>query len=214
MWLNHQYHRNEYEHRGFTVLRIVPDGVATRWGNLIRMAIESGRRGKRIDVKDDRGEVAAGIGGRLYYDLIDGIDCEEIVPGMVDTYLTMPALLSVITGEDVVASPYPRSKVCGKLYPADGGQQGWHFDTNGITVLAYLTTNIDGATEMNPIDGGEEFVHPKAGSLLIMQGRKVWHRAGAAMAAPKIVSPWNFYVNGDTSRPEGLDDEIYGSRPS
>jgi len=211
--LNLNLHRSEYEVLGFTVLDVIPEDIALAWGEAIVFAIHNPGRGRRIDVEDPRGEVGEGIGGRLYYDLVDGIDCEEVVPSMVDAYRILPALLSAVTGLDVVVSPYQRSKVCGKRYPAGGGEQGWHFDTNGITVVAYLSTNEDGPTIIRPLDGSpEQHVFPKAGSLLLMQGRKVWHKGGRAIAEDKTISPWNYYVEGDTWRPPGLDEQIYGPR--
>lgn len=212
MLLNLSKHQQQYDEWGFTVLPVIPPDVAELWAKSLVYAFDVERLGRRIDVQDERGEVGDGIGGRLFYDLIDGVECESIVPTMVDAYRIMPALLSTVTRQDVIVSPYPRSKVCGKRYPAHGGQQGWHFDTNGITVVAYLSTNVDGATRVRPLNGGgiEVDIFPVAGSILLMQGRNVWHRGGTVEAADKVISPWNYYVEGDTERPEGLDEQIYG----
>jgi hypothetical protein len=198
-------HCAEYHALGFTVIDVIPEDIALAWGRGIVASISAGN-GQRMDTTDSGGEP-------LYYDLIDGIDCAQAVPSMVDVYRTMPALVSVLTGADVVTSEYPRSKVCGTRYPAGGGRQGWHHDTNGITVVAYLSTNEDGATIAHPLDGSpERRVLPRAGSLLLMQGRRVWHCGDQVNAAEKVISAWNYYVAGDTWRPPGLDDELYGKR--
>jgi hypothetical protein len=201
-------HQAEYKYRGFTVLDIIPEDLALSWGVAIASAIDAGR-GKHVD--GDKHPDGVGS-GRLFYDVIDGNVCEEVAPSMLAVYRSLPALWSAITGLDVVCSPHPRSKVDGTRYPAGGGQQGWHFDQNGVTVLMYLTTNPDGgATWIQPLDGGLEVrVFPKAGSILLMQGRKVWHCGGPTAGTAKVISPWNYYVKGDTHRPDGVDDEIYG----
>jgi hypothetical protein len=203
--------RQEYQTRGFTVIETaVVDWVAETWKRVFEAYVESGRA-RRIDVKDERGEVADGIGGRLFYDLIDGVSCEKLVPDMLKLYRRLPTSLCQITQQAVICSPYERSKVCAKIYPAGGGQQGAHFDTNGITVILYLTSNEDGCTVIKPLDGGEEVaVKPRAGNLLLMRGRECWHHAAPAIAKPKVISAWNYYVEGDTWRPEWLDDQIYG----
>ena len=48
-----------------------------------------------------------------------------------------------MTLQDVTTSThkYPRSCVNVKIYRGRGSQQGWHFDTNTITALLYLSTN-------------------------------------------------------------------------
>lgn len=213
MLFNLLRHQSEYQTLGFTVIEIIPEDIALSWGEAIVFAIHSAGKGRRIDVEDSKGEVADGIGGRLKYDLIDGNECEEAVPSMIDVYRILPPLLSMVTHQDVVVSPYPRSKVCGKRYPAGGGQQGWHFDTNGITVVVYLSTNEDGPTIIRPLDGTlEQHVFPKAGSMLLMRGREVWHCGGRVNAEDKVISPWNYYIAGDTWRPPGLDDQIYGTQ--
>ena len=209
MHLELERHQDEYVELGFTVIQLIPEEIAIGWGNDIVQAITAGF-GQRVDQAGDEKD---GLGGRLYYDLIDGIDCTRLIPGMLAVYQTLPALLSAITGLDVVCSPYDRSRVCGKRYPAGGGQQGYHFDTNGITVVVYLSTNSDGKTRMQPLTGAAEvMVQPQAGHVLLMQGRKVWHRSDPVAEAQKIISPWNYYENGDTWRPPGLDDAIYGKR--
>ena len=205
---------SEYRDRGFTVIeRAVPDWVAGTWCGIFEAYVATGAR--RVDIKDERGEVSDGIGGRLFYDLIDGISCEKLAPDMLRLYRRLPASLRQITQQAVICSPYERSKVCGKIYPAGGGQQGAHFDTNGITVILYLTSNNDGCTVIRPLDGGPDVsVKPAAGNILLMRGRECWHHAEPAIEKSKVISCWNYYVEGDTWRPEGLDDQIYGKLQS
>lgn len=200
----------DYERAGFTVLRdMISIPTADRWRAAFESAFESGH-GHSVDVADERGETASGIGGRLRYDLLDGIQCERLLPDMIQRYEQLTSTLSIITRQKIIVSPYPRSKVCGKGYPVNGGQQGWHFDTNGVTVIVYLTSNADGQTVMISLDEENVSVAPRSGSILLMQGRKVWHCGAPVKEKPKLISCWNYYVDGDTWRPEGIDDQIYG----
>lgn len=201
----------EYKDRGLTILRgFLPTEVASRWVADILHARDEGH-GKMVVVEDERGEQASGIGGNLRYEVVGGHDCARLLPEVMAVYHCLPALLSVITEQDVVVSPYPRSAVVAKIYRAAGFGQGWHFDTNGISALLFLTDNSEGATMVNPLTGGHtESILPAAGSLIVMRGREVWHRAGYMTKETKVMLPLNFYVNGDTWRPGDIDDLIYG----
>jgi hypothetical protein len=193
--------RTAYWNEGFTVLPdFVPRSTVEAWSEALSGSLDAGF-GRRVIVPE-RG---------INYDLVDGINCEKVVPAMIETYRSAVDVLRGITGQAVISSPHERSKVCYIRYPAGGGQQAWHYDTNVVTALLYLTTNQDGFTLAKRLDTGAVVeIQPVAGSLLLMRGRNVHHCGSRVEAAPKGVSPWNYYVDGDTARPEGLDDIIYG----
>lgn len=85
-------------------------------------------------------------GGVYQHKVIDGDVCRIYFPELVAFYHSMTPLVSVITDQDVVVSPYPKSDINIKIYGSNGDTQGWHYDTNAITALLYITTNAEGAT--------------------------------------------------------------------
>jgi len=57
--------------------------------------------------------------------------------------------VKLISCTDAVISPYVQSDINSKAYPPGGGTVGLHYDTNGITVLLFLTTNKEGPLRLN-----------------------------------------------------------------
>jgi hypothetical protein len=161
-------------------------------------------------------------GGPTHAFLIDtmalGLLGDDIKDALFDAYAWMVGPLRTLTGLDVQLSPFARSKVTIKQYPAVTGQQGWHYDTNGLTVLTYLTDG-GGGTEFYPLSnvrmldgkylGPSTIQLPRAGDTLIMRGRLVRHRALIG-DVPKQVICWNYYEGGDCWRPEHMDATVYG----
>ena len=194
-----------YIERGFVVLpTAIPESRA--W----RHAVLSHREELApIRYADPQGERPEGIGGHLCYDVGDASWCDRRLPGIQDGYLRVRSLGEALAGP-LDLSPLGRSRYVVKLYPAPEGEQGWHFDTNGVTALLYLSTNMDGTTRIQGLDGLEYTIFPRTGDLLFLQGRVCWHRADPVHEGVKIVIPFNLYLPGEYSRPTGLDTLIYG----
>jgi len=233
-------HREEYFERGWTLLHgFVADDVADDW---CRAIVEIAARRPFADGVTRLDAVLAPSPERLYaggltrHTLLDttALDHRPELGALAQVYTALPAALTQIIGQPVCTSPYPRSRVTCKVYTA-GDEQGWHFDTNGITVLLYLEDS-DGATlidpDMAPHPGdpanpsglwklalamallspeceAPERILPIKGSLLLMQGRRVWHRS-VAPSSRKVVAALNYYA-GDTWRPAGMDSLVYGT---
>lgn len=130
----------------------------------------------------------------------------------------------MITHTDAVISPYPLSDVNIKAYPAGGGTLGLHYDTNGITVLLFLTTNKEAPLRMQ-IERSHpskkeswiehRHIHACKGSLLVMQGRKVLHDSEPTISEQKFSVVYNYYERHDTYRHEDFDDFVYyGAKPN
>ncbi len=166
----------------------------------------------RIALDDARGERPEGIGGSLRYDVGDAFWCAANLPG-VEAAAERVAATARAHGFDVVLSTLPRSRFVLKAYRAPDGCQGWHFDTNGLSALVYLTDNPrDGATRVRLPDGTDHLVHPQAGALLLLQGRALWHRADPVREGVKLLLAINLYPPGDLRRPDNLDETLYGPR--
>jgi hypothetical protein len=216
MFLNLDQCRREYFHEGLTVIAdAVPAASVAIWREqALRLARRGGiRRDLRADTQDVLGD-----GGNYHYRVVDGTTIREELPEMIQCYQSMVGLISAVTLDNVEPSPYERSAVNLILYEGKGDQQAWHYDTNRITALLYLTTNQEGGTECVLLDDNPHrpvkrtrIVLPQAGALLIMQGRKVWHRGLPVNQQTKLVALWNYYAPDDSWRPEGLDTLLYGS---
>ncbi len=87
---------------------------------------------------------------------------------------------------------------------------GWHLDTNSITVLLYVTTNVGGQTEIRCLDGIVRDVKPVAGNLLIMDGTVCEHRSRIVESAEKIVCLLNYYNEGECHRDSAMDKLAFG----
>lgn len=95
-----------------------------------------------------------------------------------------------------------------------GDQQGWHFDSNEITGVLYLTsTEKTGFTEIDPLNSNSFVkVFPKAGSLLLLQGRECWHRASpVADGEEKVICTFNFFrAQTEQNRDANMNPIIFG----
>lgn len=129
----------------------------------------------------------------------------------------------MITCTDTIVSPYPTSDINIKAYPAGGGTLGLHYDTNGITVLLFLTTNTEAPLRMqiprthpSKKEGWIEHknIYAKKGALLVMQGRKTLHDSEPTISEQKLSVVMNYYERHDTYRHEDFDNFVYyGVKP-
>ncbi|MDF4002667.1 hypothetical protein P3W33_04530 [Luteibacter sp. PPL552] len=156
-------------------------------------------------------------GGRYLHHMFEGEDVRRFLPELTAVYHAALPLVSAVTSQDVVVSPYPRSDVNIKVYPPGGGTLGEHYDTNGITVLLFLTTNREAPLRMqvprsHPSRGRwteRRDIHATEGSLLVMKGREVLHDCEPTIRERKISVVLNYYVRGDTWRHAAFDDFVY-----
>jgi len=161
-------------------------------------------------------------GGRYFHHIFEGDDVRRHLPELTAVYHAVLPLIASITSQDVVLSPYPRSDMNIKVYPPGGGTLGEHYDTNGVTVLLFLTTNLEAPLRMQiPRSHPSRTpwverrdIRASAGSLLIMKGREVLHDCEPTVNERKITVVLNYYVRGDTWRHDLFDDFVYdGARP-
>lgn len=141
-------------------------------------------------------------GGRCAYSAMEGLG----LPPLSIYYRAWLPLVAAVTGQDVVLSPHRRSAISVVSYHPGGDEMEGHFDTNGISLLLYLTTNPEGGeTEFHEGDGRILRVKPEAGTVMLFQGRRLWHRSCPVFGSPKVSCAMNYYHAGDTERPVGVD---------
>ena len=207
--------RRQYHRDGVTrVPDVVPREVAGRWLEKAMDLCES--LGRARDYRAGEADIL-GDGGENRYVILDGLAIRDHFPDMPTWYVALQGLVSAVTFADVTVSPYERSGMSILVYRGTNASQSWHFDSNPITALLYLTTNTEGATECRLLHdipdkrkGRLRRIFPVSGSLLLMQGRRVWHRGTPVHREVKVACPWNYYTATDTWRPEGMDELIYG----
>lgn len=155
--------------------------------------------------------------GKYFHHIFKGTDIRRWFPELIGLYHAFLPIVSWVTCTETVLSPYLDSDINIKAYPPGGGTIGWHYDTNAITVLLYLTSNKEAPLEMqiqkkHPskkdwIENVDFF--SKKGSLFLMQGRKIWHQSQPTIKEHKMVVVFNYYTKDDQWRPSHFDDFVY-----
>ncbi|MDQ7994426.1 MAG: hypothetical protein AAGC76_01090 [Luteibacter sp.] len=172
---------------------------------------------KLVDHEGKGTEAVSDAGGRYLHHIFEGDDVRRYLPELATVYHAMLPLVAAVTSQDAVLSPYPRSDINIKVYPPGGGTLGEHYDTNGITVLLFLTDNREAPLRMQ-ISRAHPSCEPwverrdiygRAGSLLLMKGREILHDCEPTIVEQKISVVLNYYVRGDTWRHQSFDDFVY-----
>lgn len=163
-------------------------------------------------------DAVSDLGGVYNHYIFKGPDIREQFPELNAVYHALLPLISLITHTDTVVSPYPQSDINIKAYPPGGGTLGLHYDTNGITVLLFLTTNKEAPLRMQVTRSHPSQKEPwiehrkifaKKGSLLIMQGRKTLHDSEPTLTEQKQTVVFNYYERHDTYRHKDFDSFVY-----
>lgn len=211
-------HRAEYHHDYVTVVPgVIPEEICALLRLRVDIAIEQGLV-KLVDHNGKGCDKVSDLGGRYLHHIFKGEDVRQHLPELTTTYHSLLPLVSMVTCSDVVVSPYPRSDINIKVYPPGGGTLGEHFDTNGITVLLFLTTNREAPLRMKIPRAHpsrkepwieRRSIHAEAGSVLLMRGREVLHDCEPTVTEQKITVVMNFYRRDDTWRPAQFDSFAY-----
>jgi hypothetical protein len=202
-------HRTQYHRDGFTVISdVLPN--PKRWQN----AITTSQHLRRVFTPEKERVVAAGEGFNLHV-VLDRFDLDAALPEAADLYNSVFDLILEVVDPGAIRSPFARSAYYAKGYDPPNGQQGWHFDTNDISGILYLTDNEnDGATVITSLfDGSINRIAPVAGSLLLLQGTKCWHMAEPVTDNPKCTCLLNYYLGTPPDRHPALDGIIFGAPP-
>jgi len=142
--------------------------------------------------------------------------------------------IELVTHSPVVQSPHGHSRVTLKHY-GPGDVQGWHYDTNPITLLFFLTDCPVGgelivapygapASDEMRMDAvpltdvlaadpmlGRWSIRPAAGDILLMAGRRFVHAVRMQpTTSDRIILAVNLYHPDDLWRPPSIEAVIYG----
>ena len=215
-------HQKNYQYDYFTVIdNILPITICETLKARINDIIDS----DLVSLVNHEGfgnDIVKDSGGKYLHHIFKGQDIRQHLPELNAVYHSLLPLISLVTHTDTIVSPYEQSDMNIKAYPPGGGTLGEHYDTNGITVLLFLTTNKEAPLRMqiprsHPNKGKwveNKKLFANQGSLLIMKGREILHDCEATINEQKITVVLNYYENGDTWRPTQFDDFVYsGIKP-
>ncbi|GIB73305.1 hypothetical protein VCSRO19_0913 [Vibrio cholerae] len=216
-------HRYNYFYNYLTVIEdLIPVHICDKLIARVNTKIEEGS----IPLVNHNGlgnSAVSDLGGKYLHHIFKGDDVREYLPELEAIYHSILPIVSMITCTDTVVSPYKLSDMNIKAYPAGGGTLGLHYDTNGITVLLFLTENKEAPLRVqiprsHPSQDKDWIEHKKVyakkGALLIMQGRKVLHDCEPTITEQKLSVILNYYERHDTYRHEDFDNFVYfGKKP-
>lgn len=146
-------------------------------------------------------------GGHSKYWVLDGGAVNRCRPDLFEWYEAQLPLLGKITNREVILSPYLRSAINIKVYKGDGNGQGWHYDTNPLSAVLFLSDS-GSPLSIRDLQGDARQIEPKAGKLLLMDGREVFHSVEAGNET-RVAAVFNYYYSDDCERPEYIDRAIY-----
>ncbi|MBB3226046.1 hypothetical protein FHW69_000636 [Luteibacter sp. Sphag1AF] len=210
-------HSREYQYDYVTLLDgVMSAEVCADLARRINSVIDEGG----VSLVDHHGAGTLAVsdrGGRYLHHIFQGDDVRLHLPEIAVLYRALLPLVCVLTNREVVLSPHARSDMNVKIYPPGGGTLGEHYDSNGITVLLFLTTNTEAPLRMQIPRSHpsrepwteRRSIYARAGTLLLMQGREVLHDCEATTHEQKLTVVLNYYVEGDTWRHEDFDDFVY-----
>jgi hypothetical protein len=131
----------------------------------------------------------------------------KLFPEMEWVYHAWLPWLADLTAQDVIASPYQDEGVnyINAKYYGPGGSFDWHYDSQGLTCLIYTTDTVDdGPLILRPdtvlrgelVEPREVEIQPRAGRVVLMQGRNVRHIAKAMTTnQPRMMFSFNYFVH-------------------
>jgi hypothetical protein len=202
---------------------LIPENICDQLTERVNSVIASGQV-DHVKHKSLGTNAVSDLGGEYNHHIFKGDEIREHLPELNAIYHALLPLISIITCTDAVVSPHSVSDINIKAYPAGGGTLGLHYDTNGITVLLFLTSNKEAPLRMQ-IERShpskkeawteKRNIYAKKGALLIMQGRKTLHDSEPTKTEQKLTVVYNYYERHDTYRHEDFDNFVYyGMQPS
>lgn len=201
---------NDYERNGWVLIpSAVTASVALDWADRARAAVHDPTLGTILN-KATSAARNMNEGGAYRHGVVDSLQVRQVIPELFGWYEAARLLLESVVRRPVITSPYERSQITLKVYE-EGGEHGWHRDTNPLTALLLLTeTEGDYGTEVEGRDGAVFNVRNQPGDLWVMAGRELRHKVPPVPAGLwRCTVPLNYYHPDDTWRPDGMDDLVY-----
>jgi len=146
-------------------------------------------------------------GGRSLHDILDGHVVQQHFPELVELYSSVRALAEEIVQKPVILSPYLRSGVNIRVYRYTESEDGWHYDTNPVSALLYLTAGGQPTQFIMPDDKLLD-IYPSRGLLLLFNGRNLLHHVPKGDQL-RITCPLNLYYPDDVKRPDYIDKVLF-----
>jgi hypothetical protein len=149
-------------------------------------------------------------GGRSLHDILDGMVIQEQFPELEAIYSRARDVAERIVRTPVILSPYARSGVNIRVYRQVESEDGWHYDSNPLSALLYLTSG-GSPTQFQISDDTLLDIYPASGLLLLFNGRKLLHHVPKGDQL-RITCPLNLYYPDDTYRPDEVDEVLFENK--
>jgi len=207
--------REQFRDSGYVVVpSAVPQEIIERWRRDAERMSANARSIRRTDGNF-----------QLTYRVVTGERIREEWPELFAFYGDKEVVEWVkhVTGEaSIYISPNVMSAINLNIMDDTESVYRWHFDAEPYTALLYLTDvgAEDGGTleivaNCAPHQAPDLAVedplrfHPAAGTLLLMDGTRCYHRATQMLRSVLRFSVPMVYVNKVQQRPDGLDSYLY-----
>lgn len=185
-------------------LTVIPNVLPLESIKKVVEAILAARPSEELDFDLEPDAESLTLGGITRYSGFDYSATLKAAPVVQGWYEAFLPLVREVTQKDAILSPYYESRVSTLVYRDNEGQQEYHYDTQPITALLYLTDNPTCGSTTVHTDAGVVVQFPVAASLLIMSGKKYLHSGDAVTTGVKVAMPFNYYTTNDTWRPATL----------
>jgi hypothetical protein len=146
-------------------------------------------------------------GGRSLHEILDGFVVQECFPELLDLYSKARGLAEQIVEKPVLLSPHVRSGVNIRVYRYADSEDGWHYDTNPLSALLYLTEGGE-PTQFRMPDETLLNIYPSPGLLTLFNGRNLLHHVPRG-GQLRITCPFNLYYPDDITRPDYIDKVLF-----
>lgn len=210
-------YRSDYHHDFVTVIsHLLPREICAELRERVNDIIDKGLV-TPDDSQDAGNSPVSDMGVGHFHYVFKGDDIRNYLPGLKAVYHALLPLVSMVTRSDVIVSPYPRSDINIKVYPP-GSDAGGLYDTNGIAVLLFLTTNKEAPlriqiprSDPSEKEGWIERknIYAEEGSILIMRAREILHDCEPTITEQKMMIVLNFYKRDDIWRPSQYHSLTY-----
>jgi hypothetical protein len=146
-------------------------------------------------------------GGRSLHAILDGFVVDKHFRELAEIYDRARALAEAVVQKDVVLSPHQRSGVNIRVYRGAESEDGWHYDSNPLSALLYLT-NGGQPTQFQVTESSLMDIYPRAGTLLLFEGRSKLHHVPKGSEL-RVTCPLNLYYVTDLARPDRVDQVLF-----
>lgn len=170
----------------------------------------------RYETPDDTAHLSPGAtlnainphGEQTDYCVLERKHVQQLLPEVTYQYLRTHQAVQERFGRPLLTSPFYRSSVNLNLYWGAGTCHAAHTDSNPVATILCLS---EGTPLELWVNGAWEAVRLSPGEIAAFEGKRIAHRVPPAPTDQfRLVVSSNLYFPEDCSRPDDLDQVVYG----